>query len=299
MSTMLAQPDREAIAQRLLRASVQKSFDPEVDVDWEQPQVEDMFYMPEHRVSLYGTPLWDRMSHRQRVDLSRHEIASTASVGVWFELILLQLLARHIYDLPATSDHVRYALVEIGDECRHSVMFSRMIERLGCPAYGPGPLAHNLGRILKSTAAGPEVFAAILIAEEILDAFQRELMIDESVQPLVRRVSQIHVIEEARHMRYAHEELQRQMVTAKPAGRTLARWVVARSAWVISRRLVHPDAYAAVGLDPVEAHRVAMGSEVRRESMRWAASKLVRFFAANDLLGGPGLLLWRRSGLIA
>jgi hypothetical protein len=298
MSTLLDSPDREAIAQRLLRASVQKSFDPEVDVDWEQPLVDDMFYMPEHRVSLYGTPLWDRMSHRQRVDLSRHEIASTASVGIWFELLLLQLLARHIYDLPATTDHVRYALVEIGDECRHSVMFSRMIEKLGCPAYGPGRLAHILGRLLKSTAAGPEVFAAILIAEEMLDAFQRELMIDESVQPLVRRISQIHVIEEARHVRYAHEELERQMVRATPAARTRARWVVARSAWVISRRLVHPDAYAAVGLDAAEAHRVAMDNEVRRESMRWAASKLVRFFAANDLLAGPGLLLWRRGGLI-
>jgi hypothetical protein len=298
MTAATASIDREAIANRLLRASTQKSFDPEVDVDWEQPLLEDMFCMPEHRVSLFGTPLWERMSHRQRVDLSRHEIASTASVGIWFELILLQLLSRHIYDLPATSDHVRYALVEIGDECRHSVMFSRMIEKLGCPAYGPGRLAHTLGRLMKTTAAGPEVFAAILIAEEILDAFQRELMIDKTVQPLVRRVSQIHVIEEARHVRYAHEELARQMAVAKPAARAWARWVVARSAWVISSRLVHPDAYAAVGLDPVEARRIAMANPVRRESMRWAASKLVRFFAANDLMAGPGLLLWRKSGLV-
>ena len=298
MSTLLDSPDREAIAQRLLRASAQKSFDPEVDVDWEQPLVDDMFYMPEHRVSLYGTPLWERMSHAQRVDLSRHEIASTASVGIWFELILLQLLARHIYDLPATSDHVRYALVEIGDECRHSVMFSRMIEKLGCPAYGPGRLAHTLGRLLKSIATGPEVFAAFLIAEEILDAFQRELMIDESVQPLVRRISQIHVIEEARHVRYAHDELGRQVAAATPAARAWARWVVARSAWTVSSNLVHPDAYAAVGLDPQETRRIALANPVRRESMRWASSKLVRFFASNDLLSGPGLLLWRRSGLI-
>ena len=299
MTTVADLPDRELIAGRLLRASAQKSFDPEVDVDWDEPLVDGMFFMPERRVSLYGTSLWEGMSREQRVELSRHEIASTASVGIWFELVLLQLLARHIYDLPPTSDHVRYALVEIGDECRHSVMFSRMLDKLGCPAYGPGRVAHTLGRILKTTASGPEVFAAILIAEEILDTLQRELMTDDSVQPLVRRVSQIHVIEEARHVRYAHEELERQMARATPAARTWTRWVVARSAWVISTRLVHPDAYAAVGLDPVEARHAAMRSEVRRESMRWAASKLVRFFAANDLLAGPGLLLWRRSGLIA
>jgi hypothetical protein len=298
MTTVLQRPDREAMAQRLLRASAQKSFDPEVDVDWNAPLIDGMFSMPEHRVSLYGTSLWERMSRQQQVDLSRHEIASTASVGIWFELILLQLLARHIYDLPPTSDHVRYALVEIGDECRHSVMFSRMIEKLGCPAYGPGPVAHALGRFLKTTAAGPEVFASILIAEEILDTLQRELMSDDSVQPLVRRVSQIHVIEEARHVRYAHDELERQVATASGPALAWARWVAGRSALIISSRLIHPDAYAAVGLDPITARRVAMANPVRLESMRWASQRLVRFFSEVGLLRGPGLLLWRRSGLI-
>ncbi len=66
MSTLTQQRDREVIAERLLRASSQKSFDPEVDVDWEQQLVPDMFYMPEHRVSLYGTPLWKTMSRAQR-----------------------------------------------------------------------------------------------------------------------------------------------------------------------------------------------------------------------------------------
>jgi hypothetical protein len=298
MTTVTGPTDRELIAARLLRASVQKSFDPEVDVAWEEPLVDGMFFMPEHRVSLYGTALWDGMSRDQRVELSRHEIASTASVGIWFELVLLQLLARHIYDLPATSDHVRYALVEIGDECRHSVMFSRMLDKLGCPAYGPGRVAHTLGRILKTTASGPEVFAAILIAEEILDTLQRELMTDAGVQPLVRRVSQIHVIEEARHVRYAHEELERQMASAHGRQLAWARWVAARSALVISTRLVHPGAYAAVGLDPVVARRVALANPERRETMRWASQRLVRFFAGVGLLGGPGLVLWRRSGLL-
>jgi hypothetical protein len=291
--------DRESIAERLLRASAQKSFDPEVDVDWDAPLDGGRFFMPEHRVSLFGTSIWEAMSLEQRVDLSRHEIASTASVGIWFELILLQLLARHIYDLPPTSDHVRYALVEIGDECRHSVMFSRMLDKLGCPAYGPGGTAHALGRFLKTTASGPEAFAAILIAEEILDTIQRELMSDDSVQPLVRRVSQIHVIEEARHVRFAHEELERQMAQARGPQLAWARWVTARAALVISSRLVHPDAYAAVGLDPVAARRAALANPARRETMSWAAHRLVRFFAGVGLLGGPGLLLWRRSGLLA
>ncbi|MHB8717393.1 MAG: AurF N-oxygenase family protein [Candidatus Dormibacteria bacterium] len=290
--------EREAIAERLIRASAQKSFDPERDVDWDAALVEGMMFMPPHRVSLFGTPLWERLRHEQRVELSRHEIASIASVGIWFEVVLIQLLTRHIYDRSPATRHVRYALVEIGDECRHSVMFSRFIETLGCPAYGPGPLAHALGRVLKTVAAGPEVFAAILIAEEILDTLQREWMVDDSVQPLCRRVSQIHVVEEARHVRYARDELTRRMATASPASRALARWVAARSAYVIASRLIHPHVYAAVGLDPQRTRRVAMANPARRETLRWAARRLVSFFDEVGLMGGPGMVLWRRSGLV-
>ena len=296
---MIQVHDREEIAGRLISASRKKSFDPEIEIDWDAPLEPGRFFMPEQRVSLFGTPLWERLTPQQRIDLSRHEVASMASVGIWFEVILLQLLARHIYDLDPTTDHVRYGLVEIADECRHSVMFSRMIEKLECPAYGPGKVAHELGRFMKSIPRGPENFAAILIAEEILDTMQRESAVDETVQPLVRQVSHIHVVEEARHVRYAREELQRQMRKASRPERALARWITARSAQVISSRLVHPRAYAAVGLDPAEARRVAAHSEQRRETLRWASAKLVSYFDEVGLIGGPGRLLWKRAGLIA
>ena len=39
----------------------------------------------------------------QRILLSQHEAAALASLGIWFELILMQLLVRHIYDKAATS----------------------------------------------------------------------------------------------------------------------------------------------------------------------------------------------------
>jgi hypothetical protein len=54
-----------------------------------------------------------------------------------------------------------------------------------------------------------------------------------------------------------------------------------------------------VGLDAAAAHRTALASPARRETLRWASSRMVRFFSELDLIGGPGMFLWRRSGLIA
>ena len=37
------------------------------------------------------------MHEQQRIELSKHEVASIASTGLWFEIILMQLLARYAY----------------------------------------------------------------------------------------------------------------------------------------------------------------------------------------------------------
>src|SRR3954453_11526067 len=99
--TATAVPPPEAApaptALRLLRSSAKQSYDPEVDIDWDAPLVDGAWFMQPERLSLYGTPMWDSMSPEQRVELSRHEVASIASVGLWFELILMQLMVRELY----------------------------------------------------------------------------------------------------------------------------------------------------------------------------------------------------------
>src|SRR5690242_5909015 len=84
--------DREVVAERLLSTSRRHSFDPEVDVAWDTPLEPDRFFMPPQCVSLYETPLWDRMSLAQQVELSKREMASTMSYGIYAELMLIQAL---------------------------------------------------------------------------------------------------------------------------------------------------------------------------------------------------------------
>lgn len=291
--------DRERTAERLLTASAKNWFDPLTEIDWDAPLLPDAFFIAEERCTLYGTPTWDRLSRQQRIDLSRHEVACTASVGIWVEVILMQLLVRHAYDQDMTSKHVQYAFTEIADECRHSTMFGMMIGKFGCPNYGPGRHAHELGRLLKTVASGVQPFAAALIAEEVMDAMQREIMRDEGLQPLIREISRIHVIEETRHVRYAREEVARRMEHLNRAQRAVCRLLIARVAHVTARNLIHPGVYAAVGLDPRAARREAWMNPHRQRTLRDWGRRLVRFYEENGLMGGPGLALWRRSGLVA
>ena len=291
--------DREHVAERLLEASAKHSYDPDTELDWDAPLEPGLWFLPERMVSLYATPIWNRMSEERRIELSRHESASLASAGVWFEIILMQLLARHIYDLDPRSSHVAYALTEMADECRHSRMFARMVTKLETPYYRPGGTTRFLGRVLKTTATTPGAFTATLLVEEILDRIQRQTFPDGTVQPLIRGITRIHVVEEARHVRYAREELRRQMASCPAWERQLTRTVSGEASVVVARALVNPAVYAAVGLDVDEALLQARRSEHRRETMRWSAERLTSFLEEIGVIRSRlDRAAWRRSGLL-
>src|SRR5579885_771878 len=149
---------RTRTALRLLGSSAKNSYDPLTDIDWDAPVRTDLAMMPLERVSLYGTPLWDRMSPEQRVQLARHEMASMAGTGLWFEIILIQMLARYAYEQDPQTPHTQYALTEIGDETRHVIMFAKAISAMGVPTYRPPAYIHHLARLYKATACGPALF---------------------------------------------------------------------------------------------------------------------------------------------
>jgi len=302
-ATMPARPDidelRDPLADRLLKSSARHNYDPEVDLDWDAEPVPGLWFMQPERMSLFGTPLWDSLSEEQRIELSKHEIASIASVGLWFELVLMKLLLREVYKRDPRSDWVHYALTEVGDECRHSTMFGKAIDRFGAPAYGPRPEAYRIGKLAGVALHGPAFYAATLIGEEPVDRWQRDLMNDERIQPMVRMVARIHVMEEARHVSFAREEVAKGVVDLSPVKLKMHQLLAAEAAYVTMRSLVNPKAYAAVGIDPREGRHQALANPHYRATIAWMGEKVMPFLAEHDMIGtGRARKLWRASFLL-
>jgi P-aminobenzoate N-oxygenase AurF len=296
----LALTDREVVAERLIRTSRKHSFDPDVDVDWDAPPVPGLYYGPPEAGSLYETPLWDGLTLDQQIELTKHEVASMASFGIWSELALMQILIQHAYRSRYDSNHFAYALTETADECRHSIMFGRMVRTFGLTTHRPGPFEYQAIKTLGAFHDPLLMFAATLVIEEFTDSMQRIAFPDERVQPLVRQISRIHVIEEARHIKYAREELKRQVAKSSPARR---RFAAARLAWFISgainRNLVHPSAYQAVGLDPKLARQASATSPHRIATKQWASRKSMATFEEAGFLDGRARGIWQRAGFLA
>ena len=290
--------DRAQLSTRLLGSAARKSYDPVVDIDWTAPIPDGLYGLSPEWSTLYGTPLWHSLSDEKRVTLTIHEYCSNSGIGIWFECLLMQLMLRDIYGDDPAQPHVQWALTEIADECRHSVMFARTAEKFGAPSYQPPPSILRLGRAFVKRFDGPAAYAAILVAEEILDIFQRDLMKDERVQPLTRATSKIHVVEEARHMRFAREEIARRTPDLGRRQLRRHRTAVASVAAIVADNLVQPEVYASVGLDPKTARAAARANDHYGDKLRGAAGGLVSFLRGVGLVGGSSEILWRRARLL-
>jgi hypothetical protein len=142
------------------------------------------------------------------------------------------------------------------------------------------------------------MWATFLIGEEIFDRMQRASMADERVQPMVRDISRIHVVEEARHVRYAREEIVRSMEGLGRMALARHRLVAAVAATATIEFVVDPRVYRSVGIEPEEGRRLALANPHHREIRHWRGEKVMPFLTELGLISGPGTGLWRRSGLL-
>jgi hypothetical protein len=286
--------DRDHSAARLLTASARHTLDPALEVDWAAPVDPQGWAVAPERISLYGTALWDDLDDDARRTLARHEAASLLSVGLWFEVLLMQMLVRHAFDLDLRRPHAQYALTEVGDETRHSVMFAKAVDALGCPDYRPHGRLHRVGGWYGHLGAGASMFASVLVAEEATDRLQRESMHDERVLPLMRAVARVHVVEEARHVRFAREEVTRLVPTLTRAQLEKERWLTALVGTEVVNSLWQARVYRSVGLSGRPGRAAAQANPHHRATRRYMLEKVLAFLSEVGMVGGPSERLWQR-----
>ena len=283
---------------RLLASSQKLSYDPQTEVDWETPLDPSHYGLNPEWSTLFGTPLWDEMSEEQRVLLTRHEVGSIMSTGIWFEMILQQMLLREQYTADVTRSSFQFALTEIADECRHSLMFARACQAMDVPHYTPARPIVEAARVLKSTATSEVAYGSILVAEEILDVMQRDWMRGENVLPIVRTTSKIHVVEEARHMKFARHEIRENLEGVSALRRRQSAWFISTAALIIVRSMVNHDVYEAAGLDRKRAVAAAKANEHHHNLMRLSCVHLMDFLSEAGLLTPAAMRRYRAAHML-
>jgi hypothetical protein len=240
-------PRTAARSRQLVAASERTTLDPFREIDWSRPLDDSAFHLPPELLPLYGTTAWDDMDETARVRYSRHETAALCGAGIWFENVLMQVVLRHLADLPVTDPAHRFLLVEVADECRHSMMFGEYIRRAGTPAYRPALSPH----FLSDDAPGARAVSYLLIlaVEELLDSMNRATMRDERVHPTSRAMARLHVLEEARHVSFAKTYLAELLPTLSEADQLAVADAAPVLVDVVADLSVDPAVYEHLGIE--------------------------------------------------
>lgn len=226
----MTSPDFTRIVERLCELSIRKAHDPIRDVPWDGPDARIDPLDPRFRL-IDGDPLANTRWYQSLPDDTQSRlglalICQAMEFGIALENtlsrgLLLFLQARH-----ERSAVFRYALYEVIEESRHSIMFHGFIQRAGLPHVRLGSAdiwwSYRVAEIAKWF---PELFFVWVLAGEIFaDADNRRRLAQREEQhPLVARIVQIHVTEEARHMRFADRYIAAHFSAVSRPGRAFMR----------------------------------------------------------------------------
>jgi len=204
---------------RLSHQSVVKHFDAYADIEWDNPEFridpDDSRWELEPD-DVLGATEWYRAQPagiRSRIGLSM--LVNFMKSGVIFEYVLKRGLLEFAIGLPTGSPEFRYCYHETIEEAQHSLMFQEFINRTGLDVPGLGGIERRCADfVVRYARKFPELFFVFVLAgEDPIDYVQRQTLRKnrEETHPLFRRIMQIHVTEEARHMSFARHTLRKRV----------------------------------------------------------------------------------------
>ncbi|MEV0856125.1 AurF N-oxygenase family protein [Nocardia fluminea] len=217
------------VLQSLSEGSVTKHFDPYVDIDWDSPEFavhsdDPRWIMPDED-PLGRHPWYKGQPVERQIAMGMWRQAGIAKVGIDFEQLLIRGLMQYLIAVPNGDPEFRYVTHEAAEECNHTMMFQEMINRIGYrDVIGMGSIDRKLTLIIwPAVKYFPELFFTLILGgEEPIDHLQKSLLrggVD--LHPMVNRVMQIHVAEEARHISFAHEYLHRNVPSMNPISKSV------------------------------------------------------------------------------
>jgi len=294
-----------ATVQRLSEVSVKKAHDPYLDIPWSAPECaiepDDPRLCIDPRHPLAQTSWYEQLDLATRVRFGTEWLAQVLKYAIGFEAVLSRGLLMFAQTLDKRSPDYRYVMHEVIEESRHSQMFQELLDRLDADPIQVSAVERFFDDRVSGTARYfPELFfIAVLGGEIFIDRQNRDELRRPraEIHPLIRRIIQIHVTEEARHVCFAEQYLEAHLPQLSMQKRTTLKPLTplllsspAQMMLVPSSRLVQRFQISRAALEQAFGAR----SEHRRQIQRTVEP--VRALAERHgfLLGKA----WQRCGLL-
>ena len=195
----------------LSQASVDQHFEAFRDIDWESPEFEifknDPRFILNDADEIGRHPWYKSLPRERQIEIGMYRFAQVAKVGSQFEMLLIGGIMNHNVWAENGNPEFRYSMHEVTEETHHIQMFQEGVNRFNIDVAGAPTYFKVIFPFLASAGMwAPEIFfTGILAGEEPIDHLQKSIMRAGGSHPMVDRIMQIHIAEEARHIGFAHQ----------------------------------------------------------------------------------------------
>ena len=205
------------VLRMLSQASVDRHFDAFVDVPWDDPAfqidpTDPRWVLPASTDPLGAHPWYQAQSLERQIEIGMWRQANILKVGLQFENLLIRGIMQYVFTLRNGSPEYRYLTHEATEECHHTQMFQETVNRIGIDVPGMPRFVRVVAPLIPMMASTVPVgfFIGVLAGEEPIDHTQKAILRDGGeMPPVMTRIMQIHIAEEARHISFAHEYIRR------------------------------------------------------------------------------------------
>ena len=286
MSAHLAATNR--LSKRLSALSQEQFYDVYKSFSWPEELGSDQLAMSPEITTLSGTEVWSTLSDEQIRKLTITETATLFSNTLNGEKLLVSGLSSQLYSgARATPEITDYLHHFIDEENKHMIMFG-----IFCKKYLGRIYPDKKFSLARKYAPGEELlsfYALAMVVEAYGDYYNIRVMQDDRCAPIVREISHLHHVDEARHLAfdraYLTELAQEYLPTWDEATLTNFRaWLAGfmRVNWVT---FYNPAAYRDAGIaDPYEVQKIAMASPQQVALRQKISQPIVKFFLKIGLL---------------
>jgi hypothetical protein len=178
--------------------SSDRKIDPLLEFNWPDKLPDDIMWMPEELMTIYGTEAGAELSESEKIRLSQTESLCFYSFNVHGERHLLRdvLSCMHTPGYEHISDYLHYFVAE---ENVHSWFFQKFCCNYGGKVYPDRRISFAVEKNHVDVDSF-FLFARILILEEMLDYYNIKIAADESMPSIIRKINHVHHTEECRHV---------------------------------------------------------------------------------------------------
>jgi ferritin-like protein len=226
------------------------------DIAWDTPEPSDGRTLSDELVDIHGSPIWERLSEADRVQLNRNLTAWRLSVLVYGEQGAL-LACSQLVDVVAGTDHKFFQATQVMDEARHNEVLERYLQhRLGGRHYPmPANERELFDVILGDSRWYVKTIALQLVAETFAVALFR-MMAECARDPLLAEICRRILQDESRHMGFGMLSLPEVVAGASPAERRELEDVTCLALEKVLTGFFPAEPYRDLGFSPAQVAEV-------------------------------------------